>query len=260
VVWCRLSGVRWASRPLVVLGWVSVGRARRALVPPSPSSGHPGVVASTFRWSALSVCGAGCGSPPERKKERKKERKGLGAPAGPRIRRVGPSAKFAPLGPWRKARHLSDVCRAGVFRPVRSGRAASGPRAVWAGWHRPSVRTGSVSSAGGSVAAAAIVCCFCFFGRALLLLVLRVCVRWVWCRCRCHLLLQRRRSGLRVVSVGVSVGGLCSVGRWVFGCCCCLLLFPLHRSCSAWSVCRCRGWAFSLFSAVGGSGAVVAAI
>ena len=143
---------------------------------------------------------------------------------------------------------------------MRSGRAASGPRAVWAGWHRPPVRTGSVSSAGGSVAAAAIVCCFCFFGRALLLLVLRFCVRWVWCRCRCHLLLRRRRFGLHVVSVNVTVGGFCSAGRWVLGCCCCLLLFPLHRPCSAWSVCRCRGWAFSLFSAVGGSGAVVAAI
>ena len=81
---------------------VGLGRAcAQGARAPSPSSGHPGVVASTFRWSALSVCGAGCGSPPERKKERKKERKGLGAPAGPRIRRVEPSAKFAPLGPWR---------------------------------------------------------------------------------------------------------------------------------------------------------------
>ena len=183
VVWCWHFGVRWASRPLVVIGWVSVGRVRRGLVPPSPSSGRPGVVASAFRWSALSVCGAGLRSPPERKKERK----GLGAPAGPRIRRVGPSAKFAPLGPWRKARHLSDVCRAGGFRPVRSGRAgivrpcrpalfcrpaglrllplssaASAPlvmlcvvnlSAPWSG-------LSSVSAVGGSGAVVAAICCF----------------------------------------------------------------------------------------------------
>ena len=63
-----------------------------------------------------------------------------------------------------------------------AARAASGPcglggrllaRAVRAGWHRPPVRTGSVLPAGGYVAAAAAVCCFCFFGHAPQLLFLR---------------------------------------------------------------------------------------
>ena len=65
---------------------VGLGRAcAQGARAPSPSSGHPGVVASTFRWSALlGVCAAAANREREihlkekRKKERKKERKALG--------------------------------------------------------------------------------------------------------------------------------------------------------------------------------------
>ena len=125
VVWCRLRGLGWASHPLGVLGWVSVGRAHGALASPSPSSGHPGVVASTFGWSALGVCGAGLGSPPERKKKERKKRAGGAGGASDQARRT--VGKSRPPGPVAQgAPSLGCVPR---------GRLQA--RAVWAGWYRP---------------------------------------------------------------------------------------------------------------------------
>ena len=112
-----------------------------------------------------------------------------------KIRPPGPVAQGAPS--------LGCVPRGRLLRPVRSG---------WAAWHRPPVPTGSFLSAGGSVATAAVVCCLCFFGHALLLLFLRSVGPVLLCRC--HLLLRRRRFDLRVLSVGVTVGGLCSSQRF----------------------------------------------
>ena len=192
----------------------------------------------------------------ERKKERKKEkgwgrRRGLGSGASDRRQNSPPWARGARRAISRMcaARASSGPCGLGgrLQARVRFGRAGIVRPCGPALFRRPA---GLWLLPLSSAASASSVLLFCF----------RFCVRWVWCSCRCHLLLRRRRFGLHVVSVNVTVGGFCSAGRWVLGCCCCLLLFPLLRPCSAWSVCRCRGWAFSLFSAVGGSGAVVAAI
>ena len=125
VVWCRLHGVRWASRPLVVLGWVSVGRARRALVPPSPSSGHPGVVASTFRWSALGVCVQRRQTdrdPPEeeKKKQKQKTKKRWGPAERPTDRALRTPNKSRPHErvPWRGPRTGHFELPAGVWVAV----------------------------------------------------------------------------------------------------------------------------------------------
>ena len=143
VVWCRRSGVRWASRPLVVLGWVSVGRARRAHVHRRPppvilGSWHP-LFAGLHCW----VCVQRRQTererdPPERKKkERKKERKKSAGDRrrGPRTGRFELRTKVVPMSACHGGAHgqgtsnSRPVCGSplvGGRSRVRGGREVTG--------------------------------------------------------------------------------------------------------------------------------------
>ena len=237
VVWCRLFGVWWRLVLGVFSGGsrsgVRTGRSRHRR-PPPVILGSWRLLSAGPRW----VCVVQA-SEVHLKEKRKKERKGLGAPAGPRIRRVEPSAKVAPVGPWRKARPLSDVCRAGVLWPARSGLAG-----IVRPW-RPCLlcRSAGLRLLLLSSAAAASSVMFCvvhlsalWSGCSSVSVVggSGAVVRVVRCCCVCG-------SDRRVPSVG------CSAGLWVVCCCHCHLPFLRRWFWSACAICRRYGRASPRF-------------